>query len=427
MSPPARPVRVGGQTVLTRYAVPSGTVRQVSASLEEAGLGVALARIAARVGNPDPFPLRSLLGALLATDPGAPVSGCDGEPLTADGVQARLLRAALERAGGAVDPGFAGLWAFAPPGPRVRAVPVDGGGDAPLRWRGTDPLPPRVTRVETWTTAAIGDEAVATVRCIAALPAHFGPGAVALGSDYGLTLWTRDGFTPFPWPRGARREARRVEALAASDTTLHVGTSQVLTTWDGVGEPRSQRHAADQEDGYDDLLALLAVDARVLRAYRTRFEGGAAPPDVLCLAADPAGIVYAGTRRGELHVVDGGGPIRTFEEPGAARPRPVRHLAWADGALYVAAAGALHRFDGARWTAEPGEPVALATDAGGRLWMVREGALRVRWAGAFRPVPLVEEANVRPEVRPEVRPWSLGVTGDAVWVGGVGRVWRVSL
>jgi hypothetical protein len=394
-----REVRIGGTTLHTAFAVPSGPARDVLTKLDDAGLGAARAAVAARLGDPDPFHVR----AALARTPDAKVVGCEGVPVTGDLASAALVRA------GPMDPGVAGIFAFAPPGPAVRAIPQDQDGPPWLRWRPTNPSAPRPSRVETWTTDALGDEAIATVRCIGALPG----GGVALGSDYGLVTWQRERFAAFPWPKGARREARRVEALASTDSTLHVATSQALYTWDYRGEPRSRKHGADAEEGYDDVLALHATGDRLLVGWRTRLEGGVGPADTLCFASDPNGVVYAGTRHGELHVVDGGGPIRSFVD---GKPRPVRHLAWSDGALFVAAAGALHRFDGTRWTTHGGEPGALHVDEEGRLWAVHEGGVHLWWAGALRRVPVTFD-----------RPWSLGSSPGALWVGGVGRVWRIEV
>jgi hypothetical protein len=279
--------------------------------------------------------------------------------------------------------------------------------------------------VLSWSTAAIGDDAVATVRCVQALP----DGTVALGSDYGLTLARDGGFSAFPWPPGARREARRVEAMEVHDGRLLVATTQALYTWELprpgaplAGRVTSRRHPADLEDGYDDLNALCSAGGRLYEGWRTRMTGGVGPRDVLSFAVDPAGVVYAGTRQGELHVVDGaspfgGGPLRSF---GAEKPRPVRHMAFARGALWVAADGALHRFDGAAWSVLSPEPTALCVDPSGRLWALAEGAL---WSVEG---PLGGEALVPHAVDLE-RPWAIGVAGDALWVGGRERVWRVAL
>ncbi len=365
--------------------------------LEDAGLGLARARVAAALGDPDPFGVRSALVA----DPDADVVGCEGEPITRDHAEAALVAAGHH-------PGLAGLFAFHPPGPRVRAVPVDDAGRHYLRWRSEPAPPPRLGGRERWTTTQLGDEAVATVRCLCPIP-----GGLALGSDYGLTLWRRGQFEPFPWPRGSRREARRVEAMAMRGTTLHVATQQALVTWDFRTEPKTRKHGPDQEDGYDDLLCLLATEDHLYTGWRTRFEGGVGPPDALCLAADSNGVVYTGTRSGELHVIDGGGPVRRFPQTG--KGRPVRHLAFAEGALWVAADGGLHRFDGASWSQSPGgEPTALGVDDRGRLWAIRDGKVEVMTEGQLVRVPCDID-----------RPWSLGFTPGAVWIGGVGAVGRL--
>jgi hypothetical protein len=265
-----------------------------------------------------------------------------------------------------------------------------------------------VRELQTWTTEAIGDVAVATVRC--ALPI---PGGVALGSDYGLTLWRNQRFEPFPWPRGSRREARRVEAMAVHGKELLVATTQTLYTWDFAGGVQFRRHGPDEEDGFDDLCSLLSANGRLYAGYRTRFEGGEGPKDALSLAVDSAGAVWAGTRAGELWTVDGGGPVRLFAD---GKPRPVRHLAFAEGALWVAARGALHRFDGASWTQSTPEPTALAVDPAGRLWALAEGRLHVLERGALRPLDV-----------PLERPWSLAARPGELWIGGRERVWRLGV
>lgn len=370
--------------------------------LEASGLGVARARVAALLGDPDPFPVR----AALAADPDAHVDGGPGEVLDRDAVEAALVAAGHH-------PALAGLFAFHPPGAQVRAVAVDDPARRYLRWR-AEPTPPvRVGGQTRWTTVQLGDEPTATIRCLCPLP-----GGLALGSDYGLSLWRGGRFEPFPWPRGARREARRVEAMAVHAGVLHVATQQALVTWDQRGEPKTRKHGADLEGGFDDLLCLLSVEDRLLVGWRTHFEGGAGPADTISLGADPAGVVYAGTRDGGLHVIDGGGPtgsaaLRRFTAGG--KGRPVRHLAFAEGALWVAAAGALHHFDGACWQTLPGEePTALGVDERGRLWAIRDGRLHV-WTGEALTAVAADLD----------RPWCLGFTPGAVWVGGVGAVVRL--
>jgi hypothetical protein len=396
-------LRVGEQTFETEFAWPSGSAHSVLAASEPA-MGAVRAGIAAKNGVQDPFHVRSTL----ANAPDAVVSGCDGAPLTRDAVDARLVGC----------PGMVGVLAFQPLGPLARAVPADPSWSW-LRWRGAPPGPARVGAPSYFSAKELGEDERATFRCSVALPR----GSVAIGSDYGVTLWSpRAGFEPFPWPAGARRENRRVEAMLATPDVLYVATQKALFTWDYKGEPRARKYPSDAEDGYDDLLAIGESPAGPVLAWRTRLEGGKGPADVLCFARDPSGVLYAGTRTGEVHVVDGGGPIRSFagekmlREGGAGQVgRPVRHLAWADGRLWVGAAGGLHSFDGARWESEPGEPGALAADSGGRLWMIRDGKVYVLDGGSRRLVDV-----------PVSRPWSiLGVPG-AVWVGGVGGVVRVT-
>lgn len=320
-------------------------------------------------------------------------------PSAADG---DTLDAALVAAGH--DISLAGIFAGRPPGPKVRAVPVDDARRGYLRFP-RPPLPPaRIGAVESWSTAEIGDAPIATVRCVVPLP-----GGVALGSDYGLTLW-RGGFQPFPWPQGARREARRVEAMAVHRGQLHVATSQSLVTWDLRGEAQIRKHGRDEEDGWDDVRSMLATGDRLLIGWRTHLEGGVGPGEALSMV-DANGVVYVGTLDGEIHVVDGGGPIRRFADH---KGRPVRHLAYGDGALWVAALDALHVFDGASWTSAQPEPTALTTDLHGRVWAIAEGGL---WAG-------VDHELVKIDL-PLERPWAIAAVPGALWIGGRERVWRV--
>ncbi len=393
-------VSVGGVRLHTRFAVPSGPANEVLAALDAAGLGVARARVAAVLSDPDPFHIRAALHA------GGAVVGCPGAALSADAADAALL--AADHTG---ESRVAGLFAGRPMGPTARSISVDDSRRTWLRWPPGGGRAParRVTlgKVESWTAAQIGDAAVATIRCAEPLPG----GGVALGSDYGLTLWRKGRFEAFPWPRGSRREARRVEAMAVHGGRLHVATSQSLYTWDFVKEVHSRRHGPDEEGGFDDLCSLHASEERLYAGYRTRFEGGAGPRDCIALCADPTGVVWAGTRSGELHVVDGGGPVRVFADH---KPRPIRHLAFADGALWVAARGALHRFNGASWSETSPEPTALAVDPDGRLWALAEGRLFVLEGGALRPLDV-----------PLERPWCVAAEAGAVWVGGRERVWRI--
>lgn len=417
-------IRIGSTLLETAFAWPSGPAAQVLGETE-AAMGAVRARVAARMGNPDPFKVR----AALAASPGSEVTGCSGRPLTRDAVDAQLL--------GSAD--MVGVLAFQGLGPTARSVVPDPSWSW-LRWRSKGPPAPpvRTGAIKRYSAKELGDDERATFRCIIALPR----GQVAIGSDYGLVIGSASGFTSFPWPAGARRESRRVEAMLATPGLLHVATQQATYTWDYKGEPHVRKHPADHDAGYDDVLALsltgstppsaagsaprVVLDPQArppLVAWRTHLEGGAGPPDILSFATDPNGVVYAGTRNGELWVVDGGGPVHVFNgekvlrEGGAGSVgRPVRHLAFADQHVWAAAAGALHRFDGAAWSSEPGEPGALAADEAGRLWLIRDGGVYVRDRGELRRIEVGLE-----------RPWAIAALPGAVWVGGVGGVACVRL
>ncbi|MCB9761231.1 MAG: hypothetical protein H6739_15425 [Alphaproteobacteria bacterium] len=258
-------------------------------------------------------------------------------------------------------------------------------------------------------SAALGLPDHATVRCLLPLP----DGGLALGSDYGLTLWREGQLTPFPFPQGARRESRRVEAMAVFDGTLHVGTQTSFYTWPFHGEAAGRGRPRDGAGGYDDLRALFATPDRLLQGWRTHLEGGEGPPECLCFAAGWGGAVFAGTLDGALWQVDGA-EVRRFERDG--RGRPVRHLAFAHGALWVAAAGGLHRWDGAAWQTRGGEPYALHADPGGTLWALEAGRLwRSTDGGWPRPLPLRF-----------ARPWALGSTPGRLWIGRKGGALAVA-
>jgi hypothetical protein len=392
------------------FARPAGTAQEVRAAWERDGMGLARRRVAARLGCPTPFSAWEALALLPDT---AWLPAQPGRPMTPGALDALLVASSVANA---PEPALAGLFAWTPPGPEARAVPVDDPRHTWLRWDTPDDGDDAVVRCEYWAAEDLGEDPTATFRCLQPLPA----GGMALGSDHGLVLWRDGRFEAFPWPAGARREARRVEAMAVHDGALHVATAQGRWTWDlRSGRVAGQRHPPDGEGGQDELCALLSRGGRLLEAWRTRLVGGHGPADILAMATDPHGVVYAGTRQGGLHVVDGGSdrPVRTFAD---ARPRPIRHLAWARGALWVAAAGGLHRFDGCAWRTLPGEPTALAVDGRGQLWALFEGGL-ARVQG-----PPGEEVLV-PQDLPLERPWALAASGAHLWIGGRERVWRLEL
>lgn len=254
----------------------------------------------------------------------------------------------------------------------------------------------------------MGDAAVATVRCVVAVP-----GGVALGSDYGLTLYRNGTFEPFPWPVGSRREARRVEAMVVHDGALHVATSATGYRWDFLTPPTFRKHGQDHEGGWDELFCMLSAGGVMYEGWRTRFVGADGPPDVISLC-EAAGVVYAGTRDGGLFRIFEGKSdlVRRFEK---GKGRPVRHLASAGGYLWAAAADSLHRWDGSTWESRGSEPTAFTTDSDGGLWALGEGKLWRERGGWLVPVP-----------SPVVRPWAMAAAGEALWIGGRERIWRMT-
>jgi hypothetical protein len=379
-------------------------------ALGGAGLTVDRARRARLLGDPDPFPIRAL-----AASGDSPVTFDDdgGLPLDPDAADAVLVRAAVGRQRGDA---LSGLFDGRRVPAKVRAIPVDDPLADALRWprpAGRRPQA-RFGAPEVIPCAALGLPETATIRALTPLP-----GGLAAGSDMGAAL-LRDGrWAPFPWPPGARRSPR-VEAMVAHAGVLHVATTEAWFELAlDTGAVRTRRHPADGDDGRDDVRSLLSVGDRLLVGWRTRFVGGEGPPEAISLASDPDGNVWAGTLHGELWVVDGG-LVRTFAD--AKKGRPIRHLAWAAGALWVAAAGALHRFDGASWSTLPGEPSSLLGD-GDRLWLIRDGAVSLHPDGMLPALPVE-------------RPWCLCLTeggvgappgnaGRALWIGAPGRLVRV--
>ena len=259
---------------------------------------------------------------------------------------------------------------------------------------------------------AFGQPGHATVRTILALP----EGKIAAGTDYGLALFDGDAWSEFPYPRGARREARRVEALMLHRDELVVATQKSWFMWDFAERPaRSKSLPRDAVGGHDDVRCLFVHDDRLLVGWRTHFEGAAGPPEVLAMTLDPRGALWCGTRFGEVHVL-GGGAMRIFAD---SRPRPVRHLATASGALWAAAAGGLHRFDGLSWTEERGEPTALSAGPRGGLWAIRGGAIQhLGRDNRLKGLDILGEHR---------RPWCLSFGVECLWVGLVGGILRIPL
>ncbi|MCB9742479.1 MAG: hypothetical protein H6740_07770 [Alphaproteobacteria bacterium] len=270
-----------------------------------------------------------------------------------------------------------------------------------------EPRPP--APLQRWSAEAMGLPAPATVRCLL----HLAPtGDLALGSDYGMVLWRDGHFLPFPFPDGARRESRRVEAMAVHEGALHVATATSSYTWPFHGQAAGRGRPSDGRGGFDDLRALHSSGGRLLRGWRTHIEGAEGPPECISFATAWAGRVFAGTLDGRLWELDVG-EVRRFERGG--RPRPVRHLAFFDDALWVAAAGQLHRFDGQTWTSREGEPTALHVDLEGTLWALEAGRL---WRAERGGWPRAAELHLG-------RPWALGSEPGALWIGLKGGAARL--
>lgn len=258
--------------------------------------------------------------------------------------------------------------------------------------------------LQSWSSEQLGQPPHATFRALLPIP-----GGVALGSDYGLVLWRDGAFSPFPFPKGARREMRAVTDLALHDGSLWVATERGHFEWPFSGIAAGKGFPQDGTGGFDDLRALHAAPGRLLMAWRTHLDGGDGPPEGMSFCTAWQDRVFMGTRDGRLHHIDAG-PIRTFEHAG--KGRPVRHLAYACGHVWAAAAAALWRWDGTTWDATPGEPVAMAVDARDRLWTLGQGRL---WCSPFGDWP-------EPVAVPLQRPWQLTAVDDTLWVGRRGGV-----
>ncbi len=233
---------------------------------------------------------------------------------------------------------------------------------------------------------------------------------LAAGTDYGLVLFQQDQWTAFPYPQGARREGRRVESMALHQDTLYVATQKNWYRWPFEGEAIGRGFERDAYRVVIELRAFHAGEQGLLTAWRDRLEGGEGPGDLICFVTTPLGV-FGGTLDGLLWHVNQG-RVRRFEREGEAEP--VRYLAWAHDRLWVAAAGALHTWDGETWDHRQGEPYALHTGPDGTLWTLREGGLHASREGDWpRPVDL-----------PLVRPWALAAVGEHLWIGCVGRLVR---
>jgi len=242
--------------------------------------------------------------------------------------------------------------------------------------------------VTSWPAVALGLPANATLRCLLPLP-----DALAIGADRGLVLRRGDRFLPFPWPQGARAHSR-VEAMALHEGVLHVATTRARFRWALSGPVTGSGMPLDKAGVYDEVRAMHS-GRRLLVGWRTHLEGASGPPGC-CAFAEAVGTTWAGTLDGRLTEIDGE-EIRRFDGP-------VRHLAGDPATLWVAAGGALHRFDGERWTSTPGEPYALCLHRGA-LISLRDGRL---WR------------NGEPDPTELGRPWSLASTDEGLWVGRVG-------
>ncbi|MEE2750250.1 MAG: hypothetical protein VX519_02370 [Myxococcota bacterium] len=246
----------------------------------------------------------------------------------------------------------------------------------------------------------------AVVRCVQPVAED----QVVLGSDHGLVLLSDTAATPVPFPKGSRKEARDVLSLAWHNNTLHIATSRGQYTWDLKSPLNGRGLPKDGSGGFDDLRALYSTGNRLLKAWRTHTEGGAGPADVLCFTQDDQENVFVGTSDGVLAQLDGP-ELERYRTNG--HTAPVRHLAWCQETLWIAAGGALHRHTTTTRDSRPGEPLALCTDDQDRLWAIERNRLAVGYGDW--PSPLGVELE---------RPWCLAASETALWVGARGGLYR---
>lgn len=237
-------------------------------------------------------------------------------------------------------------------------------------------------------------------------------GDLAVGSDYGMVLYRRGHFLPFPFPLGARRENRHVADLAELDGVLHVATMKGHFTWPFRGEATGRGHPQDGAGGFDDLRALHVGPKGLLVGWRTHLDGGEGPGECIAFATW-RGRVYAGTMDGRLVEVDGD-ELRRFERGG--RGRPIRYMAAAHDRLWLAVDGRHHRWDGRTWESDRVEPYALHA-AEGRLWALAEGGL---WRSDAGEWPRRVDLDL-------LRPWALGSLPGELWIGLKGGLVRLGL
>jgi len=239
---------------------------------------------------------------------------------------------------------------------------------------------------------------------------------IATGTDYGATLFDGSRWQQLPFPPGSRREARCVEAMTVHKDRLIAATSKAWFEWDlNAKLLLHRRHPDDAHGGHDDVRALLSTSQGLITGWRTRLDGLSGHGETLSLIADPAGVVWCGTRTGELYI---GGVSNVLQRLG----KPVRHMAFANGSLWLAAAGALHSYNGALWSRTVGEPTSLFGTPGGPLWWVRQGKVGATTTHPANPSPIDSPFDL-----PVKRPWSLAATADTLWVGAPGGVLHVTL
>ena len=235
-------------------------------------------------------------------------------------------------------------------------------------------------------------------------------GSIVAGSDHGIVLLSDDSIFPAPFPQGSRKEARDVLSLAWHQETLHIATSRGQYTWELEGPVTGRGLPKDGVGGFDDLRCIYSAGDRLLKGWRTHLEGGQGPPEALCFARDDQDRVYVGTSSGLLTELNGS-ELEQYRRDGHASP--VRHLAWCQNALWIAAAGALHKRTPAGQDSRPREPLALCSDHLNRLWSIEGNQLAVGQGDWPTPIPVSLE-----------RPWCLAASQDALWVGARGGIYR---
>mgnify|MGYP001212373584 CR=1 FL=1 len=252
------------------------------------------------------------------------------------------------------------------------------------------------------------------------LPAHsvFRPaqalpdGRVVVASDYGAVIFQGDDVTPFPFPKGARKENRDIQSIAWAGGELHLISSKNAFRWDGSDSVRARHFPKDGDGGYEELRLVFESPDGPIEAWRMHTVSAGqshASKDLLSMATDGARI-FTGSRCGELALFQGQ-VLHQFDS------EPIRHLHWAMGRLWIGAGGQLWSWKDSLVSHPGPPPFGLAGVPNERPWVLDPLGLH----------QLREDGSREPMARGIDQPWSLSVTPGQIWVGRRGGLIRWSL